>query len=118
MWLERIDVILGKNFINANIGDYFYLTHGNTGIYLLGQITGAANCITKLGKGWLDRPFRIIMMSNNKQKYDGPDKWWAPNHNSTFVEIPCDELKLFEEEILQPYFEFKLSKFCIKALGS
>lgn len=30
----------GEKFIDANIGDYFYLTHGNTGIYLLGQFTG------------------------------------------------------------------------------
>lgn len=105
----------GENFINAAIGDYFYLTHGNTGIYLLGQITGPANFITKHGKGWLDRPFRIIAKSNTKQKYAGPDKWWSPSHNSTFVEIPQKDLKLFEEEILLPFFDLKLSRYGIKA---
>jgi hypothetical protein len=29
----------GQNFADAKIGDYFYLTHGNAGIYLLGQFT-------------------------------------------------------------------------------
>ena len=34
----------GEDFINASIGDYFYLTHGNSGgIYLLGQMTGPVN---------------------------------------------------------------------------
>ena len=33
----------GDDFINAEIGDYFYLTYGNRGIMLLGQFTGPAN---------------------------------------------------------------------------
>ena len=32
----------GDQFIEAEIGDYFYLTHGNRGVYLLGQFTGPA----------------------------------------------------------------------------
>jgi len=104
-------VTQGEDFINAKIGDYFYLTHGNSGIYLLGQFIGPANFITKRGEGWTDRPFRIIARSNNTSCYDGSEKWWTPNHRSTFVKIPEPEIKEFEELILKPYFEISLSDY-------
>ena len=47
-------------FVDAPIGDYFYLTYGNEGIYLLGQFSGPANIFSTYGEGWLDRPFRLI----------------------------------------------------------
>ncbi|MBC3248922.1 hypothetical protein H8I91_01450 [Serratia fonticola] len=99
------------NFANAPIGDYFYLTHGNLGIYLLGQFTGPVNYFTKYGDGWMDRPFRLILKAINQEKYNGVDKWWAPNHNSTFVEVPHHEYDMFEQEILEPYFNTKLDIF-------
>jgi hypothetical protein len=49
-----------EEFVNAPIGDYFYLTHGNQGVYLLGQFTGPVNYFTKHSDGWMDRPFRQI----------------------------------------------------------
>src|SRR5262249_23598944 len=42
----------GEEFLNAPIGDYFYLTRGNRGIYLLGQFSGPPNFFSPLGKGW------------------------------------------------------------------
>ena len=36
-----------NDFITAEIGDYFYLTFGNNGIFLLGQFSGAANLFSK-----------------------------------------------------------------------
>ncbi len=105
----------GEDFINAEIGDYFYLTHGNTGgIYLIGQLTGPANYFSTYGDGWLDRPFRIISRAQNQNPYSGPEKWWTPNHRSTFVQIPENELKMFEAEILKPFFGFSFSKFGLK----
>jgi hypothetical protein len=104
----------GEDFILAPIGDYFYLTHGNKGIYVLGQLSGPANFFSKMGDGWLDRPYRHIKSAILDDPYSGPDKWWAPNHDSTFTAVPDDELRLFEEEILGPYFDIKLSKFRVK----
>lgn len=104
-----------ENFVQAKIGDYFYLTHSNEGIYLLGQFTGSANYISKNNdegwQGWVDRPFRVICYATHLRKYDDEQKWWTPNHNSTFVEIPHHELALFEEKILQPYFDIALKNF-------
>jgi hypothetical protein len=50
-----------EDFINnALIGDYFYLTYGNRGIYIIGQLAGPPNWLSVFGDGWVDRPFRLI----------------------------------------------------------
>lgn len=106
----------GEDFIKtAEIGDYFYLTHGNTGgVYLLGQLTGPANFLSAYPDGWVDRPFRVIAHAKTQEVYKGQEKWWTPNHRSTFVQIPDDELGLFQELILEPYFGISLEKYGIK----
>lgn len=98
---------------NAYVGDYFYLTHGNEGIYLIGQFTGAANLFSKRGDGWLERPFKFIFASVRRDSYSGEHKWWSPNDNSTFTRVNDSDLGLFEQEILKPYFELDLADFGI-----
>ncbi len=108
----RMETTQGEDFINASIGDYFYLTHGNAGgVYLLGQFSGPANYFSSYGDGWLDRPFRIIARAKKQDSYSGIEKWWTPNHNSTFVKVPENEFDLFEERILLPYFNISLRSF-------
>lgn len=99
------------DFVEAPSGDYFYLTRGNHGILLLGQFIGPANAFSAKRGGWLDRPFRLIRTSFSSTSYTGPRKQWTPNDNSTFTPVPHDELPMFEETILQPYFELKLNEF-------
>lgn len=67
--LGTTQVWQGNLFINACIGDYFYLTHGNAGIYLPGQITGPVDhFIDKRERnnepGWISRPHEIIRKSS------------------------------------------------------
>ncbi|MFG0887260.1 hypothetical protein [Vibrio sp. CJQ_6] len=100
-----------EDFMNANVGDYFYLTHGNEGIYLLGQFIGPANLFSKYGDGWLEREFKFIFASNNRNSYSGEHKWWTPNDNSTFTRVPEHEVEQFELEILTPYFGVTLNDF-------
>lgn len=102
-----------QDFIEAKIGDYFYLTFGNKGIYLLGQFIGPANILSKKGKGWIDRPFRLIRLPVTLAHYNGIEKWWTPNHLSTFTNVKEDELMLFDELILQPFFGIKLTDYGI-----
>ncbi|MDD5209833.1 MAG: hypothetical protein PHV36_10635 [Elusimicrobiales bacterium] len=104
-----------QDFIEAPIGDYFYLTHGNRGVYLFGQFSGPANIFSLKGNGWLDRPFRLIRASVSRDCYKGASKWWAPSDNSTFTAVPDNELAQFEKEILAPYFEIKLKDFDVAA---
>ena len=104
----------GENFVRPErTGDYFYLCHGNEspGIILLGQFSGPANVLTVRGDGWAERPFRWIMTATTTRKYDGPQKWWSPNDNTTFIEVPDAEVAMFEEMILIPYFGLRLSAF-------
>lgn len=103
-----------QDFIDAPIGDYFYLTHGNEGIYVLGQFSGPANLFSSEGEGWLDRPFRHIKSAISRDSYGGPHKWWAPSDNSTFTAVPDSEIALFEQHILQPYFGISLAEFGIE----
>lgn len=103
-----------QDFIDAPIGDYFYLTYGNNGIYLLGQLVGPANFFSEYCKGWIDRPFRLVLRSTKRDPYDGPKKWWTPNERSTFTHVPPDELPLFEEYILKPFFNITLKKYGLK----
>jgi hypothetical protein len=104
----------GKRFVEeAAIGDHFYLCHGNEdpSVLLLGQLSGPPNFVSAWGHGWVECPFRWLKTSVTSGKYTGKEKWWAPNHPSTFHDVPDHELKLFQSEILQPYFELKLADF-------
>lgn len=103
----------GTMFMKAPVGDYFYLTRSNQGIYLLGQFSGPANIFSARGNGWADRPFRLIRLAEHVRRYKGPKKWWTPNENSTFIQVPDDEIGLFEELILFPYFGIRLKDFKI-----
>ncbi|RTR31658.1 hypothetical protein [Shewanella atlantica] len=110
----RSESAQGEDFVNAPIGDYFYLTHGNQGIYCIGQFTGPADIFSKHGHGWVERPFKFICAGVTRGAYDGEHKWWSPMDNSTFIKVPEAELKMFEDEILIPHFDLKLKKFGVK----
>lgn len=100
-----------EDFINAPIGDYFYLTYGNQGMYLIGQFSGPANLFSKYGEGWLERPYKFIFPAITNQSYSGEHKWWAPQDNSTFTRVNDADLGLFEKEILKPHFGINLKDF-------
>lgn len=86
-------------------GDLVYLCHGNDdGIRVFGRLSGPATPSSH-GNGWLKRPYEILFEGiNASTKYTGVKKSWAPNHNSTCMVVPDNELKLFEAHILTPYF--------------
>ena len=105
----------GEDFVTVESGDYFYLTYGNQGIYLLGQFVGPANILSSRGDGWVERDYKVIRTSKSKDAYTGEHKWWTPNDNSTFIQIPPAEFPLFEQLILKPYFGLELSRYGIGA---
>ncbi len=90
-------------FVEAEIGDYFYLCYSGF-IILFGRIKGEAKPSDILGKEWYEREYDVIWESSNTTYYDGTKKWWAPNGNSTFCQVKENEHNLFEEIILKPYF--------------
>jgi hypothetical protein len=112
----------GEQFRLAHNGDVFYLCHGNDepGILLLGEFVGHADLITVPGgrDEWYGRRFREIEKARTKRRYDGPNRWWAPSNNSTFVEIPEDEYSEFETAILKPYFGMTVADLLSESAGS
>lgn len=46
----------------------------------------------------------------HETRLQGDPKWWTPDHNSTFVMVPDEELRVFETAILKPYFDAKLAE--------
>ena len=103
----------GEDFVNAASGDYFYLTHGNQGIYLLGQFVGPANILSSRGDGWVERDYRVIRSAKLQSAFTGEHKWWTPNDNSTFIQVPQTEFALFEQLVLKPYFGIELARYGI-----
>lgn len=97
----------GEEFRLAHVGDLFYLCHGNDvpGILLLGEFIGHAEPVDfpEGRNGWYARKFTELLPAPVRQ-YSGPNRWWTPNHFSTFVGIDQDALADFEQLILQPYF--------------
>jgi len=96
-----------EDFINAEIGDYFYLCHGNQRIYLLGQFTGPVNLFSEYGQGWLDRPFRFIRSSISNKVFKEKQRRWTPNDASTFIKVPEDQIDDFAKKgqiYFSPFF--------------
>ncbi len=96
----------GEQFMaNMKKGDFFYLCRGNS-IRLLGRIdSDEVDENPQKQEGWCERSYTVIAESRDRNAYTGEKKWWTPNANSTCIAIPESEMQLFEDYILQPYFD-------------
>ena len=97
-------------------GDYFYLTHSNGegAIKLLGRFKGESRYAQgKYGDdSWLERDFDLIKESISKDRYKGPDRWWTPDNNSTFIEI--SDMNEANQSLFKPYFNTEFVKLDAK----
>ncbi|WXT99986.1 MAG: hypothetical protein Ctma_0692 [Catillopecten margaritatus gill symbiont] len=60
---------------------------------------------------WIYREYKIIkQLDGNDNKYNGEQKWWTPNHNSTFIKV--NDYCYFENLILTPFL-IKLYKILV-----
>lgn len=109
--LGRSNYSQGRLFQLAANDDLFYLCHGNEepGIMLVGQFSGPYEPDVPRPAGyrtkWFRRPFTTLARTATTARYSGTQRWWTPNHNSTFVRIPDCDMETFEAEILKPYFK-------------
>ncbi|WP_052107715.1 McrB family protein, partial [Clostridium novyi] len=99
----------GSDFIEkAQIGDYFYLCYGSR-VVLLGVIASdAQKSQDEKRKTWRERRYILLKNSKTDKKYDDIKKGWSPNYNSTFKQVSDNDLGLFEQKILMPYFNITL----------
>jgi hypothetical protein len=88
-------------------GDFVYICHGNS-VQLLGQITSD---ILKVSAKWPERRYRVIGESRtSNSRYDGRQRKWTPNYNSTCALVPTDAMPEFERSILYPFFGLRLGE--------
>ncbi|GGH59284.1 hypothetical protein HNQ91_000598 [Filimonas zeae] len=104
----------GDTFVNKmKVGDYFYLSRGNQRFVLIGKVVGNAEpCeFEDLGEeGWMQRKFVSVKLAFAEEKYEGENKWWTPNNNSTFIVIPDADIQLANSLIFAPYFSVVVKK--------
>ena len=73
------------------------------------------------GMGWFSREYSVIAKPIKEEPYDGQQKAWTPNYDSTCVLVPQEDMELCEQLILIPYFDLNISslpnKHALSPLG-
>ncbi|MCI9622552.1 MAG: EVE domain-containing protein [Lachnospiraceae bacterium] len=101
----KVKISQGEDFLaNMRKGDFFYLCRGNS-IRLLGRIdSDEVDENPEKKNGWCERSYTVLAKSRDADAYVKDKKWWTPNDNSTCICVPENEMQLFEDLILKPYF--------------
>jgi 5-methylcytosine-specific restriction protein B len=99
--------LLFKNELKE--GDYIYVCYSNEKMGYLGRIASAVlddgpEFRASKDDGWKYREFNTIAKPIKLEKYNSISKWWTPNNNSTFDQIPKNEYDLANQLILEPYY--------------
>lgn len=99
--------VKGKDLMEkSQVGDFFFLCHGGY-IQLLGQFVESEwlACPEKNDVKWRQMKYKVIATAKDIGKMaTDKKKAWTPNFMSTFAEVKSNELDVFEEWILAPYF--------------
>ena len=102
----------GEAFLKAEKGDLFYVCRSNESIEFIGMFNDQRPLFSTVqgNKEWVDRSYINLFEAKDKFGYDKDlDKWWTPKNNSTFIEIPKDQMGSFEKEILKAVFKTNLT---------
>ena len=92
-----------RNFREAADDALFYLCYGNE-VRLLGRFTGPVAKLSEKGTDWLERPYVVLKESQSAAPYSEGKQKWTPAGNSTFWQVPKEQLLVFERTLLKPYF--------------
>lgn len=98
----------GDIFMNEmQIGDYFFVSRGNTRMGLIGKIATDAAPSTNEGwadSGWCERSFELVQPATNNSSYKGDSRWWTPNFNSTCYPVNENDLDFANMNLFEPHF--------------
>lgn len=101
-----------RNFLEAADDALFYLCYGNE-VCRLGRFAGPARVSDK-GTDWLERPYVVLKNSLSAARYSESRQKWTPTGNSTFWQVPKEQLLDFERTLLKPYFGMGLEEIEIR----
>jgi 5-methylcytosine-specific restriction protein B len=62
------------------------------------------------GTDWLERPYVVLKDSQSAARYSESKQKWTPAGNSTFWQVPKEQLSAFERTLLKPYFGMGLEE--------
>lgn len=91
-------------------GDFFYLTHSNENIKLIGTISSPsrpAGFNDMYNDGWLEREFESFIEPIKFGRYNGERKYWTPNTNVTCWQINETEIEEANKVLFKPYFNIE-----------
>ncbi|ARV10134.1 hypothetical protein BTO05_10980 [Winogradskyella sp. PC-19] len=98
-------------FINQiRDGDFFYLTHSNKNVKLIGSITSPSKPATfnnMHNYGWLERSFEPLITPIKESAFNGKGKYWTPNTVTTCWEISEDEIEEANRVLFKPFFNIE-----------
>lgn len=100
-----------ENFLNGiQLNDLVSLSYSGELVRLVKVVSNVeSHSSSPMGTGWLLRRYETVTELDNPKQYEGPDKGWTPIRRNTCARIPENELSLFEQAILKPYFNLSLS---------
>lgn len=101
----------GRKFMeDVQIGDVVSLSRSGS-IKALVKVSGdtVRDQISPLGDEWTLRKYMVIKWLPELKEYSGINKGWSPSYRNTIGKVAKEDLTLFEEYILRPYYSMKLS---------
>jgi hypothetical protein len=109
---------------DAEIGDYIYICYGGDELFCIGKIVSPAKLLPKehndLFKGdgkWIYREFEPVVHPQIKSvhEFKKDNRFFMPSGNSTFYEVPKEQLGFMNENIWEPKMNIKLVDSNIQA---
>jgi Cdc6-like AAA superfamily ATPase len=110
----------GDNFIDKmKVNDIVSLSYGGQ-LAKLVKVTSdiLVDQTRKMDEGWKLRKYKEIVVLDKPTQYRGVDKGWTPIRRNTCAPVPENELPLFEQAILQPYYQLSLSEIGLTQNGT
>lgn len=110
----------GDNFIKKmKVNDIVSLSYGGQ-LAKLVKVTSdiVVDPTSQMDEGWKLRKYKEIRVLDKPTQYKGVDKGWTPIRRNTCAPVPEIELPLFEQVILQPYYQLSLSEIGLTQNGN
>ena len=110
----------GDNFIKKmKVNDIVSLSYGGQ-LAKLVKVTSdiIVDPTSQMDEGWKLRKYKEIRVLDKPTQYKGIDKGWTPILRNTCAPVPEVELPLFEQAILQPYYQLSLSEIGLTQNGN
>lgn len=117
-WLEQNQILTvhedtgngsANYFRSIEIGDFVSLSYGGQ-VFKIVKVASDLKHVDGpyFSNDWLMREYGEVKSLEKPKQYTGEGKRWSPSFNGTSWQVPKHEYWMFEQEILQPYYDLTL----------